>query len=120
VKPVEHAHSVGGRPGDDSHVALGPDGKTLAVKVTTTTGTGRQRSVTAEAVVYRLGQDAPVARIRSMPGTTWMEFGKDEDQLVVISIDPEARNPIDFPRVRVIIGKDADAACAAWNLQVHT
>jgi uncharacterized protein (DUF58 family) len=41
------------------------------------------------------------------------------DQLVVISIDPEARNPIDFPRVRVIIGKDADAACAAWNLQVH-
>jgi len=41
------------------------------------------------------------------------------DQLVVISIDPEARNPIDFPGVRVIIGKDADAACAAWNLQVH-
>ncbi len=41
------------------------------------------------------------------------------DQLVVISIDPEDRNPIDFPGVRVIIGKDADEACAAWNLQVH-
>jgi uncharacterized protein (DUF58 family) len=42
------------------------------------------------------------------------------DRLVVVSIDPEERAPIDFPGVRVIIGKDADAACAAWNLQVHT
>lgn len=41
------------------------------------------------------------------------------DRLVVISIDPETRPPIDFPRVRVIVEADADAVCAAWNLQVH-
>jgi uncharacterized protein (DUF58 family) len=41
------------------------------------------------------------------------------DRLVVISIDPEHRGSHDFPGVRVIIGKDADDACAAWNLQVH-
>jgi uncharacterized protein (DUF58 family) len=39
------------------------------------------------------------------------------DRLVVISIDPKPRASIDFPRVRVIVGKDADAVCAAWNLQ---
>jgi uncharacterized protein (DUF58 family) len=42
------------------------------------------------------------------------------DRLVVISLDPENRAPIDFPGVRVIVGKDADAVCAAWNLQVHS
>jgi uncharacterized protein (DUF58 family) len=42
------------------------------------------------------------------------------DRLVVVSVDPERRAPIDFPGVRVIAGKDADAVCAAWNLQVHT
>jgi uncharacterized protein (DUF58 family) len=41
------------------------------------------------------------------------------DRLVVISVDPETRAPIDFPGVRVIIEKDADEVCAAWNLQVH-
>jgi uncharacterized protein (DUF58 family) len=41
------------------------------------------------------------------------------DQLVVVSIDPETRPPIDFPRVRVIVAPDADAVVAAWNLQVH-
>jgi uncharacterized protein (DUF58 family) len=41
------------------------------------------------------------------------------DRLVVISVDPEQRAPIDFPGVRVIIGKDADDVVAAWNLQVH-
>jgi uncharacterized protein (DUF58 family) len=41
------------------------------------------------------------------------------DRLVVISLDIEQRPPIDFPGVRVIVGKDADAVCAAWNLQVH-
>ncbi|MDT7549528.1 MAG: hypothetical protein QOE84_1922 [Actinomycetota bacterium] len=41
------------------------------------------------------------------------------DRLVVISIDTEQRAPIDFPGVRVIVGKDADDVCAAWNLQVH-
>ena len=39
------------------------------------------------------------------------------DRLVVISLDPERRRPIDFPGVRVIVGKDADAVCAAWNLR---
>jgi uncharacterized protein (DUF58 family) len=42
------------------------------------------------------------------------------DQLVVISIDPEERAPVEFPGVRVIIAPDADAACAAWNVQVHS
>lgn len=41
------------------------------------------------------------------------------DRLVVISLDNEERAPIDFPGVRVIIGKDADDVVAAWNLQVH-
>ena len=41
------------------------------------------------------------------------------DQLVVISLDPERREPLDFPGVRVIVGADADAVAAAWNLQVH-
>jgi uncharacterized protein (DUF58 family) len=41
------------------------------------------------------------------------------DRLVVISLDPERRRPVDFPGVRVIVGKDADAVCAAWNLRVH-
>ena len=42
------------------------------------------------------------------------------DQLVVISIDPEERAPVEVPGVRVIIAPDADAACAAWNVQVHS
>jgi uncharacterized protein (DUF58 family) len=41
------------------------------------------------------------------------------DRLVVISVDPEQRAPIDFPGVRVIIETDADEVCAAWNVQVH-
>lgn len=42
------------------------------------------------------------------------------DRLVVISIDPEPRRHFDFPGVRIIVAKDADAVCAAWNLQVHS
>jgi hypothetical protein len=41
------------------------------------------------------------------------------DRLLVISLDPERKAPIDFPGVRVIIGKDADDVSAAWNQQVH-
>jgi uncharacterized protein (DUF58 family) len=41
------------------------------------------------------------------------------DRLVMISLDPEPRAPVDFPGVRVIVGPDADAVCAAWNLQAH-
>jgi len=41
------------------------------------------------------------------------------DRLLVISLDSERRAPIDFPGVRVIIGKDADDVSAAWNQQVH-
>jgi len=41
------------------------------------------------------------------------------DRLVVISVDTELRAPIDFPGVRVIVGRDADAVLASWNLQVH-
>ncbi|MFN2563188.1 MAG: DUF58 domain-containing protein [Jatrophihabitans sp.] len=42
------------------------------------------------------------------------------DRLVVVSVDSESRPPIDFPGVRVIVGRDADAVLAAWNLQAHT
>jgi uncharacterized protein (DUF58 family) len=41
------------------------------------------------------------------------------DRLVVVSIDPETRVPVEFPGVRVIVAPDADAAAASWNLQVH-
>lgn len=42
------------------------------------------------------------------------------DRLVVISLDDEQHTNPGFPGVRIIVGKDADEACAAWNLQVHT
>jgi uncharacterized protein (DUF58 family) len=38
------------------------------------------------------------------------------DRLVVISVDPEPREPVDFQGVRVMQVPDAEAACAAWNL----
>ncbi|HZC72325.1 MAG TPA: DUF58 domain-containing protein [Jatrophihabitans sp.] len=41
------------------------------------------------------------------------------DRLVVISVDPQHRPPVDFPGVRVIVGRNADEVCAAWNHQVH-
>jgi uncharacterized protein (DUF58 family) len=42
------------------------------------------------------------------------------DRLVVISLDPEPpRAAIEFPGIRVVVGRDADAACAAWNVRVH-
>lgn len=40
------------------------------------------------------------------------------DRLVVVSVDPEPGDPIHFPGARIIIAPDADAVCAAWNLQV--
>jgi hypothetical protein len=88
TKAIEHAHSTGRGAGDDSLVALGPDGKTLAVKVTSTIGTGRNRAVTSEAVVYRLGQDTPIAKIPVGMHIDWMEFGRDENQLLVLSVMP--------------------------------
>jgi uncharacterized protein (DUF58 family) len=42
------------------------------------------------------------------------------DRLVVISLETELRAPIDFPGLRIIVGPDADAVLAAWNLQVHS
>jgi len=41
------------------------------------------------------------------------------DRLVVISVDPGHEHVPQFPGIRVIVAGDADAACAAWNLQVH-
>jgi hypothetical protein len=42
------------------------------------------------------------------------------DRLVVVSLDPDPpRRPIDFPGVRIVVGRDADAACAAWNLRAQ-
>lgn len=66
AKAIQQAQSVGGHnPNDPSQpkVALGPDGKTIAAKVTTQTGKGRQRSSSSEVFIYRLGQDAPAARV---------------------------------------------------------
>jgi uncharacterized protein (DUF58 family) len=42
------------------------------------------------------------------------------DRLVVISIDPEQHPSHEVAGVGIIVGKDADAVCASWNLQVHT
>lgn len=42
------------------------------------------------------------------------------DRLVVLSVDPERRVPVDFPGLRVIVGVDADEVRAGWNLLVHT
>jgi uncharacterized protein (DUF58 family) len=41
------------------------------------------------------------------------------DRLVVLSIDPERQAPVDFPGVRVIVGRDADEVRDAWNLAGH-
>jgi uncharacterized protein (DUF58 family) len=41
------------------------------------------------------------------------------DRLVVLSIDPERRVPVEFPGVRVIVGTDADEVRAGWNLVGH-
>jgi uncharacterized protein (DUF58 family) len=42
------------------------------------------------------------------------------DRLVVVSIDPDRTPAPHFDGVRIIVAADADEACAAWNLQVHT
>jgi uncharacterized protein (DUF58 family) len=42
------------------------------------------------------------------------------ERLVVVSIDVDDLPAAQFPGVRVITAADADEACAAWNLQVHT
>ena len=41
------------------------------------------------------------------------------DRLVVLSVDPERRVPVDFPGLRVIVGTDADEVRAGWNLLGH-
>jgi uncharacterized protein (DUF58 family) len=41
------------------------------------------------------------------------------DRLVVASLDSRRPSQPDFPGVRVVVGADADAVCAGWNLQVH-
>jgi hypothetical protein len=46
------------------------------------------------------------------------------EQLVVVSVDEDTQRDetnarIRFPGVRLVVGADADAACASWNLQVH-
>jgi hypothetical protein len=84
AKAIEYAQAPKA-PGGSFIVALGPEGKTLAARVRTTTGKGRQASTTSEAVVYRLGQEAPVARLPVPNELSWMEFGRDDDQLIVVS-----------------------------------
>ncbi len=43
------------------------------------------------------------------------------ERLVVVSIDPDHEAAtVRFPGVGVITATDADTACAAWNVQVHT
>ncbi len=41
------------------------------------------------------------------------------DRLVVVSVDDEDRGPVRFPNVRIIVGADADAVRAAWNVGLH-
>lgn len=42
------------------------------------------------------------------------------ERLVVISIDPDHTPAPHFDGLRIIVAADADEACAAWNLQVHS
>lgn len=42
------------------------------------------------------------------------------DRLVVVSIDPDHTPAPHFDGLRIITAADADEACAAWNLQVHS
>jgi hypothetical protein len=91
AKAIQQAQSIGGQnPNDPSQpkVALGPDGKTIAAKVTTQTGKGRQRSSSSEVFIYRLGQDAPAARLPVLQWVSWMEFGRDDNQLLIVSAPP--------------------------------
>jgi uncharacterized protein (DUF58 family) len=41
------------------------------------------------------------------------------DRLVVVSIDPDGASPVRLPGARVIVARDPDEACLAWNMQVH-
>jgi uncharacterized protein (DUF58 family) len=42
------------------------------------------------------------------------------DRLVVVSVDPERRGPVQFPGLRIIAALDADEVCTGWNLQALT
>jgi uncharacterized protein (DUF58 family) len=43
------------------------------------------------------------------------------DRLVVVSLDPDPPPTAPaFPGVRIVVGRDADEACAAWNLRAHS
>jgi uncharacterized protein (DUF58 family) len=42
------------------------------------------------------------------------------DRLVVVSLDAEHPQPMRFSGIRIITAADADAACAAWNVQSVT
>jgi len=41
------------------------------------------------------------------------------ERLVVVSLDTRRTQPVRFAGVRVILAADAEAVCAAWNVQVH-
>src|SRR5664279_4020607 len=41
------------------------------------------------------------------------------ERLVVVSLDTRRAQPVRFAGVRVILAADAEAVCAAWNVQVH-
>jgi hypothetical protein len=85
AKAIQLAQSPGREQGSETFVALGPEGKTIAARKQTTTGTGRKAMRTTQAIIYRLGQEAPVAEIHISQHLSWMEFGKDENQLLIVS-----------------------------------
>ena len=68
-------------------VALGPEGKTLAAKVTTP-GQGKRAQPTSAVHVYRLGQEKEIARLPILNHLSWMEFGRDDDQLIAVCVPP--------------------------------
>src|SRR5262249_16981811 len=82
AKAIQHAQSPKAR-GGRFVVALAPEGKT-------TTGKGRKAETTSKAMVYRLGQDAPVAQFSVPNELSWMEFGRDDDQLIVVAAPANA------------------------------
>jgi len=84
AKAIQHAQSPGRQQGSDFFVAFGPEGKTLAAKVTTP-GKGKRAPPTSEAWIYKLGQDKEIARLPISTHLSWMEFGRDDNQLIVVS-----------------------------------
>jgi hypothetical protein len=72
------------------YAALGPEGKTLAAVVSSTTKSGKRSFTTNEILLFRLGKDAPTVKFSAPHPVSWMQFGKDDNQLIIASFSGSA------------------------------